>query len=143
LNVNKTGRLWRHKLLHCLVHWVVMFIVRANDGIHYIVVNEVSFARGRAVLIVASSEFVSVSSKRCSFEFNWYGRKVNELKAFRQLEKKRYHDVLWCATMHPSYPCLLNPRVAPLSYATRLSLTLSSKLATLPDAHLTISRREQ
>jgi len=44
--------------------------VKANDGVRYIVVGVVSVARGRAVLTVASSEFVSISSKRCSFEFN-------------------------------------------------------------------------
>jgi len=35
--------------------------VRANDGIRYIVANVVSVGRGRAVLIVASSEIVNKS----------------------------------------------------------------------------------
>jgi len=34
--------------------------VKANDGVRYIAANVVSVARGRAVLIVASSEFVSI-----------------------------------------------------------------------------------
>jgi len=41
--------------------------VRANEGVRYIAANVVSVPRWRAVLIVASSEFVSISSKRCSF----------------------------------------------------------------------------
>jgi len=62
--------------------------VRANDGVRYIVVGVVSVARERAVLIVASSEFVSISSKRCSFEFNLYGRMVNEYKNLTTVRNK-------------------------------------------------------
>jgi len=62
--------------------------VRANDGVRYIAANVVSVARWRAVLIVASSEFVSISSKRCGFEFNLYGRMVNEYKSVTTVRNK-------------------------------------------------------
>jgi len=62
--------------------------VRANDGVRYIAANVVSVARGRAVLIVTSSEFVFIYSKRCSFELNWYGRMVNENKSVTTVRNK-------------------------------------------------------
>jgi len=62
--------------------------VRANDGVRYIAANVVSVARWRAVLIVAASEFVSISSKGCSFEFNLYGRIVNEYKSITTVRNK-------------------------------------------------------
>jgi len=73
--------------------------VRANDGVRYIVANVLSVARGRAVLIVASSEFVSTSSKRRSFEFNLYGRMVNKYKCFTIVRNKNVGIRAWPLTV--------------------------------------------